>query len=76
MYCLDRFEGNYAIIEFEDENGSISYIKVNKTDISNEVREGDALLVENGIYVTNRVLTEQRRAAMREKLKRLINKGK
>ena len=76
MYCLDRFEGNYAIIEFEDENGSISYIKADRSDISDEVREGDALAIENGIYTTDRALTEQRRAAIHEKLKKLINRGR
>lgn len=71
MYCLDRFEGNYAVIEFVDENGIISFIKEDKTAVSPETKEGDALILENGVYKTDTKLTKYRRKLLRERLNKL-----
>lgn len=71
MLFLDRFEGDIALIECEDENGAVSVIKEPRERISSEVREGEAVKLENGIYKTDIELTEQRRKLIREKIKKL-----
>lgn len=72
MLFLDRFEGDIALIECEDENGNISVIKEPRVRISEDVCEGEAVKLENGIYKTDIELTEQRRKQIREKLKNML----
>lgn len=72
MLFLDRFENDIALIECEDENGTVSVIKEPRQRISADVREGEAVKLENGIYKTDIELTEQRRKQIREKLKNML----
>jgi len=73
MYLLDRFEGDFAIIEYEDENGTVSVIKEPRVKISADVQEGTVLKFEFGKYTVDAELTDLRRKMIREKLKRLLS---
>jgi hypothetical protein len=46
---IDRFEGDYAVVEFE---GVMKPIM--RTDIPDDAREGDLLVLENNQWVVDR----------------------
>lgn len=71
MNVIDRFEGEYAVIETE--NGMIT---VERSLIPDDARAGDVLGYENGCYVTDRETTAERRRAAGRKLRRLTHKDK
>lgn len=73
MLILDRFEDETALIEYTDESGNIVIIKAERKCVSAEVREGDVLACNNGIYSTNTEATEIRR---RKIINRLRNRRK
>ncbi len=68
MYILDRIENEIAVIEYTDKFGEISNITISKADLAQNVREGDVLYLENGIYYTDKSETEKRRKRINEKL--------
>ena len=59
MFIIDRIEDGIAVIE--DEN---SCIEVPVSMLERNVREGDAVTLENGIYVPDKSATEKRRQEM------------
>lgn len=61
MYTIDRFEGNYAVIE--DSNQQI--IKVEKSIIPKEAKEGDCLRKKANVYVIDIEATKQRTEKVR-----------
>lgn len=71
MTVIDRFEGEYAVIETE--NGMTA---VERSRIPADAREGDVLRYENGSFVTDRETSAERRRAMGRKLRRLTHKDK
>ena len=71
MTVIDRFEGEYAVIETE--NGMIS---VKRSLLPDDSREGDVLIYENGSFVTDRETSAERRRAMGRKLRMLTYKDK
>ena len=66
-YIVDRFEGDYAILETE----SSTLINVNKNDIIGEVREGDLLIKKNNSYYIDKEKTEIRKNKINDIMKGL-----
>ncbi len=58
---IDRFEGEYAVVEIE---GDIKTIR--RSDISNEAREGDVVVLENNHWIIDRKDTEKLRKEIKE----------
>lgn len=56
MLLVDRIDGNTAVIE-DGEN----HFEVPRSELAPDVREGDAVLFENGVYRKDTDATEQRR---------------
>lgn len=56
MLILERFEGNVAVIENGDE-----HIETEIENCSAEVKEGDVLVLRDGVYCTDEVETEKQR---------------
>lgn len=69
--CLDRFEGEYAVLEEEAEDGTVALVRVDRSLIVGEAREGDVLSPKGGRYETDREATRARREAVLEKIKKL-----
>lgn len=70
MIIIDRFEGDFAVLETDG-----GMVQVSRSSISAEAREGDVLRLENGVYLPDREASEARRAAVREKLNMLRRNG-
>lgn len=56
MLTVDRIEDGIAVIETE-----YGRIEVSRSELAPDVREGDAVLLENGVYRKDTSATEQRR---------------
>ncbi len=56
MIILERFEDNIAVIENE---GSI--MKIERSNVADDVSEGDVLKKENGVYNIDKESTERRK---------------
>lgn len=56
MLIVDRFEGNKAVIEDGEK-----HIIIEKTDLPQEVKEGDVIILSEGRYTINKELTQKRR---------------
>ena len=69
MLIIDRFEGEYAVIE----NGD-SFENVLRNELPPDAAEGDVLSFIDGKWHINAAETESRRKRIREKMERL--KGK
>lgn len=66
-YIVDRFEGDYAILETE----SSTLINVNKNDIMGEVKEGDLLVKKNNIYYIDKEKNQLRKKQINDIMKGL-----
>lgn len=75
MYIVDRFEECYAVLEYTDKYGEISIIKTAKDTLSSDVKEGDVVYIENGIYYTDKLATEKRRNKIRDRLNNVKKKN-
>ena len=74
MYVLDRFEGDKAIIEYSNNSDdNISIFEVEKSRISDDVREGNVIYCKENIFYTDKVATDERRKEVAKKLKELAN---
>ena len=73
MLILDRFEGDFALIEVTDENDNITSIEIPKDRIASDAKEGDILILNNDIYVTDTDATLLRRKRIINRLRRLRN---
>ncbi len=69
-YCLDRFEGERAVIERED-GEETELFHVDRILVSPDSREGDVLVLREGRYETDAEQTRLRRKALFRKLNRL-----
>ena len=69
MTIIDRFEGEYAVLETE------SGMKAVLRDmLPAQAREGDVLELKNGTYIINKKAAEKRRREIREKLMKIQHK--
>lgn len=64
MLIFERLEGDIAVVENDGER-----IKLRKELISESVREGDVLKIQNGMYIPDKEATQHRR----KKLTKLQN---
>lgn len=68
---LDRFEGAYAVLEQEAEDGAVTSVRVDRSFVSAETREGDVLSQKGEYFETDHEATRARREALLEKIRRL-----
>lgn len=68
-FIVDRFEEEYAVLE-KEEGGTVDVLKSELP----EVREGDVLTYENGIYTVDCEETQKRKELIREKMRKLFEK--
>lgn len=66
MTVIDRFEGEYAVLETES-----GMKRVLRDVLPVEVREGDVLEIKDGIYTVNKKAAAERRSRISGKLKKL-----
>lgn len=66
MTIIDRFEGEYAVLETDS-----GMKNVLRDILPEEAREGDVVELKNGAYTINKKAAEKRRRELREKLKKL-----
>jgi hypothetical protein len=66
MTIIDRFEGEYAVLETDS-----GMKNVPRDMLPEESREGDVVELKNGAYTINKKAAEKRRRELREKLKKL-----
>lgn len=66
MIVLDRFEGEYAVIEVEGE-----MINICKSLLAEDVVEGDLLVEKDGMYYKDGEGTLQRKKYMEERFSKL-----
>lgn len=66
MTVIDRFEGEYAVLETES-----GMKNVPREMLPEEAREGDVLEVKDGVYIINKKAVAERRSTMRKKLKKM-----
>lgn len=70
MIILDRFEGDYAVLETDD-----GMQNVPKNTVAPGAKEGDVLVLQNGIYSTDETATKERRAKLLSRTKALRKKS-
>lgn len=66
MIIIDRFEGNFAVLETDE-----GMINVERNLISDNVKEGDVLVQNGKNYLVDAAATKARRADVRKKFNRL-----
>ncbi len=76
MLILDRFEGETALIEYTDENGNVVIIRAERNFVSAEVKEGDVLVCNDGVYSTDADATRIRRERLINRLRRYRKKNR
>lgn len=64
MIIVDRFEGNYVVIEID---GKI--VNVKKSKVSKDVKEGDILKLVDEMYYKDKKATENRKKKIENKFK-------
>ena len=65
---IDRFEGDYAVLELREETGEVLYKNLPASWLPDEAAEGDVLVKTAEGYAIDTLETEKRRAAAAEKL--------
>ena len=68
---IDRFEGDYAVLELRDETVEILYKNLPAGWLPDDAAEGDVLVKTAEGYAIDTAETEKRRAAAAEKLQGL-----
>lgn len=71
---LDRFEGDFAVLELEADDGTVSAVRVDRSLVSAESSEGDALRKSGEYYETDKELTALLRRELLEKMNLLKNR--
>ncbi|MDE6599723.1 MAG: DUF3006 domain-containing protein [Oscillospiraceae bacterium] len=56
MLIIDRIDGNTAVIEDGDNR-----FEVSRSELAPDIKEGDAVMLENGVYRKDTDATEKRR---------------
>ena len=69
-YIIERFEENFAVLE-KPEGGTINVEK----ELIPEGKEGDAVILEDGIYRVDSELTARRKKIISEKMRKLFAKN-
>lgn len=66
---LNRFEGEYAVLEIREETGEILYKNLPAVWLPDDAAEGDVLVKTAEGYAIDTLATEQLRAVSAEKLR-------
>lgn len=67
FYTIDRFEGDYAVLEDDDENR----VNVKKALLPEMAKESDILDFDGEAYTVNAEETEKRRQSVIEMLRKM-----
>lgn len=67
FYTIDRFEGDYAVLEDDDENR----VNVKKALLPEMAKESDVLDFDGEAYTVNAEETEKRRQSVIEMLRKM-----
>ena len=67
IYTIDRFEGDYAVLEDDDENR----VNVKKALLPEMAKESDVLDFDGEAYTVNAEETEKRRQSVIEMLRKM-----
>lgn len=65
---LDRFEGDYAVLELTDDSGEVLYKHLPADWLPEDAAEGDVLVKAEGKYAVDTQETAKRRAKAAAKL--------
>ncbi|MBR5362973.1 MAG: DUF3006 domain-containing protein [Oscillospiraceae bacterium] len=65
---IDRFEGDYAVLEIREETGEVLYKNLPASWLPDDAAEGDVLVKTAEGYAIDTLETEKRRAVAAEKL--------
>ncbi|AKL94602.1 hypothetical protein CACET_c11370 [Clostridium aceticum] len=66
MMILDRFEGDYGVIEIDGK-----MLDVKKEFIDSKVKEGDVLLLKEGIYYRDDKATKKRKKEIKDRFQHM-----
>ena len=66
-FIIDRFECEYAVLE-KEEGTTIDVLKSKIPD----AKEGDVVVLENGVYRVDKDETQKRKQLIEEKVKKLF----
>ncbi len=72
-YIIDRFEDDIAVCECCD---SGEMVNIDRSLFLFDVKEGDAVLFENGNYISDNSGNDERKNKSRQKLARLFARSK
>ena len=61
MLIIDRFEGDYAILE-----DNINHYEIKRSELPMDCKEGDVIVSKDGIYTVDKVQTTLRREAIKK----------
>ena len=64
---IDRFEGDYAVLELREETGEVLYKNLPASWLPDDAADGDVLVKTAEGYAIDTLETEKRRAAAAEK---------
>jgi len=71
MAVIDRFEGDYAVLETDE-----GMTDIHRGHLPGAAREGDVLIYSCGGWSIDRKATEERRRANSDRLKELLRGGR
>lgn len=66
---IDRFEGDWAVLEIRKGN----FIRIERSQLPVQCREGDVLVRQNGHYIIDLQETEERRQRLQKKMENLFS---
>lgn len=69
-YIIDRFEENFAVLE-KEEGGTVDV----ERHLLPGAKKGDVIIEKDGKYFVDEKLTKERKAAIAEKVRRLLGKN-
>jgi hypothetical protein len=64
---IDRFEGDYAVLETDE-----GMVSIHRAYLPSSAREGDAVTYSSGGYSVDRAATDDLRAEVRDRLHKLL----
>ena len=73
-YSLNRFEGDFAVIEAEDDSGETAVFSTGKENVSENAAEGDILIISEGVFIPDMEETAKIKKSLSERLKKLTDK--
>ena len=73
-YSLNRFKGDFAVIEAEDDSGETAVFSTGKENISANALEGDILVISDGIFIPDIEETAKMKKSLSKRLRKLTEK--